>query len=72
METLLTSAAASWDRGVLSLTPRCLTPASPPLQIFSIFAFATTGGYVGTSHFSVTCNGTVDISVEARFSYPFR
>lgn len=49
-----------------------MTPASPPLQIFSIFAFATTGGYVGTSHFSVICNSTADIPVEAHFSYPFR
>lgn len=53
--------------------PLCdfLSSLSLPLQIFTIFAFATTGGYVGSSRFSVICNKT-ESPVEAKFGYPFR
>lgn len=41
--------------------------------IFTIFAFATAGGYSGTSHFTVKCPGVVDDKlVEPAFGYPFR
>uniref|UniRef100_A0A669DXA7 Synaptophysin-like 2a n=1 Tax=Oreochromis niloticus TaxID=8128 RepID=A0A669DXA7_ORENI len=40
-------------------------------QVFSIFAFATIGGYTGTTHFTVSCPDK-DQPVEAFFAYPFR
>ncbi|XP_030633564.1 synaptophysin-like protein 2a [Chanos chanos] len=39
--------------------------------IFTIFAFATTGGYTGVSEITANCNGTVT-NVSAQFYYPFR
>ncbi|XP_072522413.1 synaptophysin-like protein 2a [Salminus brasiliensis] len=40
--------------------------------LFTIFAFATTGGYVGSSSMTTTCpNATANV-VTAKFGYPFR
>ncbi|XP_061582542.1 synaptophysin-like isoform X3 [Cololabis saira] len=39
--------------------------------VFAIFAFATTGGYSGSSHFLVKCPRG-DVPVQADFGYPFR
>ncbi|KAI7795229.1 synaptophysin-like protein 2a [Triplophysa rosa] len=39
--------------------------------VFTICAFATTGGYVGSSVFSINCGGK-DHPVTAQFAYPFR
>lgn len=39
--------------------------------VFSIFAFATIGGYTGTTHLTVSCPDR-DQPVEAFFAYPFR
>ncbi|NWS79851.1 SYPL1 protein, partial [Toxostoma redivivum] len=41
-------------------------------QFFSIFAFATCGGFEGSVTFRVTCEGRENHSVSAAFGYPFR
>ncbi|XP_028849799.1 synaptophysin-like protein 2 [Denticeps clupeoides] len=38
--------------------------------VFSIFAFATTGGYTGSTSFIVSCQK--EVSVTAQFGYPFK
>ncbi|CAM5085581.1 unnamed protein product [Eretmochelys imbricata] len=40
--------------------------------IFSIFVFATCGGYKGTTTILVSCKGVVNKTVTAAFAYPFR
>lgn len=41
--------------------------------VFTIFAFATTGGYKGTTHFSLNCpDATEPKPIVASFGYPFR
>uniref|UniRef100_A0A8C8VHM0 Synaptophysin like 1 n=1 Tax=Pelusios castaneus TaxID=367368 RepID=A0A8C8VHM0_9SAUR len=40
--------------------------------IFSIFAFATCGGYKGATTILVSCKGVVNKTVTAAFAYPFR
>ncbi|XP_072704241.1 synaptophysin-like protein 1 [Ciconia boyciana] len=56
-----------------------LGPAKEPLGLvrglqwfFSIFAFATCGGYSGAVSFWVSCRGQSNTTVTAPFAYPFR
>ncbi len=65
---------ASFGFNVLLYSYKHLFIPSPPLslQIFAIFAFATTGGYSGSTSFNIKCNYSDSKEINVSFSYPFR
>uniref|UniRef100_A0A8C1RMZ2 Synaptophysin-like 2b n=1 Tax=Cyprinus carpio TaxID=7962 RepID=A0A8C1RMZ2_CYPCA len=52
------------------IRPLCIHQLS--LQIFAIFAFATTGGYSGSTSFNIQCQYSTSKEINVSFSYPFR
>lgn len=40
--------------------------------VFTIFAFATTGGYTGKTHLTVKCPDKDPMPISPVFAYPFR
>uniref|UniRef100_A0A8B9FD50 Uncharacterized protein n=1 Tax=Amazona collaria TaxID=241587 RepID=A0A8B9FD50_9PSIT len=41
-------------------------------QFFSVFAFATLGGFQGSVSYRLSCAGSPNTSVSAAYAYPFR
>ncbi|XP_065510707.1 synaptophysin-like protein 1 isoform X2 [Caloenas nicobarica] len=52
--------------------PRLRLLREPLGLFFSIFAFATVGGYGGAVSFRISCFGQSNVTVTAPFAYPFR
>uniref|UniRef100_A0A8C0ITS1 Uncharacterized protein n=1 Tax=Chelonoidis abingdonii TaxID=106734 RepID=A0A8C0ITS1_CHEAB len=62
---------ASWRRPLKGPGEREKSQGSLS-SIFSIFAFATCGGYSGHTSIKVSCPDTKNETLEAAFGYPFR
>ncbi|CAJ0940042.1 unnamed protein product [Ranitomeya imitator] len=78
--TCFVSASASWNCSFSVPHDGTTERGDPPTKdrkptdkkFFSIFSFATCGGYSGQTSLKLSCNKTENLTITASFGYPFR